>query len=102
MRHPHQAVVVGAAGRCLNIEPRPLLVGFAQSLAAGVLASAVRCMPVSPAQAQALLVECTAPAQRRRGPGHRADPEAALFTCTPALDLRSHQQGQLHTRLFQS
>jgi urease accessory protein UreF len=29
-------------------------------------------------------------------------PEEALFTCTPALDVRSHQQGLLHTRLFQS
>ena len=98
---PHQAVVVGAAGRRLNIEPRSLLVGFAQSLAAGVLASAVRCMPVSPAQAQALLVESQ---PRLSAAVDRAleDPETALFTCTPALDLRGHQQGQLRTRLFQS
>ena len=98
---PHQAVVVGVAGRRLNIEPRALLVGFAQSLAAGVLASAVRCMPVSPAQMQALLVESQ---PRLSGAVDRAleDPETALFTCTPALDLRAHQQGQLRTRLFQS
>lgn len=99
--YPHQGVVVGAAGRRLNIEPRPLLLGFAQSLASGVLASAVRCMPVSPAQAQALLVESQ---PRLSAAVERAieDPETALFTCTPALDLRGHQQGQLHTRLFQS
>jgi urease accessory protein UreF len=30
------------------------------------------------------------------------DPEEALFTCTPALDIRCNQQAQLHTRLFQS
>ena len=30
-----------------------------------------------------------------------SDPEGCLFTCTPALDIRSHQQAQLHTRLFQ-
>ena len=30
------------------------------------------------------------------------DPDAGLFTCTPALDVRAHQQGSLTTRLFQS
>ena len=31
-----------------------------------------------------------------------ADPEAALFASTPALDIRSHEQAFLRTRLFQS
>ncbi len=99
--HPHHAIVIGAAGRCLGLEPRPLLLAFAQSLAAGTLASAVRCMPIAPAQAQLLLVEI----QPQLGAAvARAidDPEGSLFTCTPALDLRSHQQASLHTRLFQS
>lgn len=98
---PHHAVVVGAAGRCLNIEPRPLLLAFAHSLAAGMLASAVRCMPVSPTQAQALLVEMQ-PRISLAVDRAVAAPEASLYTCTPVLDLRSHQQAQLHTRLFQS
>lgn len=101
IERPHHAVVVGMAGRCLNIEPRPLLLAFAQSLAAGMLASAVRCMPVSPVQAQALLVESQ---PRLTIAVDRAieDPEKSLFTSTPMLDLRSHQQAYLHTRLFQS
>ena len=98
---PHHAVVVGAAGRCLAIPVRPLLVAFAQSLAAGLLASAVRCMPVSPAQAQLLLVEAQPRISLAVGRAIE-DPEGSLFTCTPALDLRSHQQAHLHTRLFQS
>jgi urease accessory protein len=99
--HPHHAIVIGVAGRCLGLEARPLLLAFAHSLAAGTLASAVRCMPVAPAQAQSLLIEM----QPRLGAAvTRAidDPEGSLFTCTPALDLRSHQQASLHTRLFQS
>jgi urease accessory protein len=99
--HPHHAIVIGVAGRCLGLEARPLLLAFAHSLAAGTLASAVRCMPVAPAQAQSLLIEM----QPRLGAAvTRAidDPEGSLFTCTPALDLRSHQQPSLHTRLFQS
>jgi urease accessory protein len=34
--------------------------------------------------------------------GALANPEGSLFTCTPALDIRSHQQAFLQTRLFQS
>ena len=101
LERPHHALIVGAAGRRLGIEVRPLLLAFAQSLATGTLAAAVRCMPVSSVQAQEALIE----AQPRIGAAVEralADPEACLFTCTPALDIRSHQQGHLHTRLFQS
>jgi len=98
---PHHAVVVGVAGRYLQIEARPLLVAFAQSLATGTLAAAVRCMPIGPLHAQALLVECQ-PGISAAVARAIADPESSLFTCTPALDLRSHQQAGLHTRLFQS
>ena len=54
---PHHAVVVGAAARRLESPLRDLLLAYAHSLATGTLAAAIRCMPVSPAQAQALLVE---------------------------------------------
>jgi urease accessory protein UreF len=98
---PHHALVVGAAGRELDVDIRDLLLAFAQSLAMGTLTAGLRCMPVSPAQAQALLVDL----HPRIGVAvDRAmrDPAGSLFTCTPALDIRSHQQGHLHTRLFQS
>lgn len=98
---PHHAVVIGAAGRQLGIGATELLLAYAQSLAMGTLTAAIRCMPVSPAQAQELLIEAhpwiSAAVERVI-----ADPEGSLFTCTPALDIRSHQQGYLHTRLFQS
>ena len=67
----------------------------------GTLTAAIRCMPVSPAQAQELLVEAH-PRISLAVERAIADPEASLFTCTPALDIRSHQQAHLHTRLFQS
>lgn len=98
---PHHAVIVGAAGRRLGIEPRPLLLAYGQSLAAGTLTAALRCMPVSPAQAQMLLIELH-PRLGRAVDRAMADPEGSLFSSTPALDIRSHQQSQLHTRLFQS
>jgi urease accessory protein len=97
----HHAVVVGAIGRRLEIELTALLIAFAQSLAAGTLAAATRCMPVSPAQVQGLLVDTheslvAAVARVRR------NPDDCLFTCTPGLDIRAHQQAFLRTRLFQS
>jgi len=99
--HPHHALVVGATARRLGVDARDFVLAFAQSLAMGTLTAAIRCMPVSPAQAQALLVEAHA---RISLAVERAiaDPEGSLFTCTPALDIRSHQQAHLHTRLFQS
>jgi urease accessory protein len=98
---PHHAVVVGAAGRRLEVEPRDLLLAYGHSLAAGTLTAALRCMPVSPAQAQELLVDAH---PRISSAVARAmdDPEGSLFTATPALDIRSHQQALLRTRLFQS
>jgi urease accessory protein len=97
----HHAVVVGAAGRRLGVDARSLLVAYAQSLAMGTLASAIRCMPVSPAQAQELLIESHSSLERAVARAV-ADPLGSLFTCTPALDIRSHQQAFLPTRLFQS
>jgi urease accessory protein len=98
---PHHALVVGAAARRLGVDARDLLLAFAQNLATGTLAAAIRCMPVSPAQGQELLVEAhpriSAAVERAI-----ADPDGSLVTCTPALDIRSHQQALLHTRLFQS
>jgi urease accessory protein len=98
---PHHAIVVGAAARRLGVDAPDLLLAFAHSLALGTLTAAIRCMPVSPAQAQELLVEAH-PRMSLAVERTIADPEGSLFTCTPALDIRSHQQAFLHTRLFQS
>ena len=98
---PHHAVVVGAAAAKLGIGARDLLLAYAQSLATGTLAAGLRCMSVSPAQAQEILADA------HTAIAHAVervldDPQSCLFTCTPALDIRSHQQAFLRTRLFQS
>jgi len=101
IRPPHHAVAVGAIGRLLDLPRRDLLLSFAHSQAAGSLAAATRCMPISPEQAQELLVEL----QSSLGSAVEIAIEASedlLFTSTPALDVRCHQQLLLHTRLFQS
>jgi urease accessory protein len=98
---PHYAVVAGAVGRRLDLPLRPLLLAFGQSMIAASLAAATRCMPVSPAQAQTLLVDLQ-PALAGAVDRILAADDETLFTCTPALDIRNHQQAFLHTRLFQS
>jgi urease accessory protein len=101
VRPPHHAVVIGAAGFQLGIDVRELLLAYGHSLAMGTLVAALRCMPVSPAQAQGLLADAHE-ALARAADRALTDPDGCLFTCTPALDLRSHQQAFLRTRLFQS
>ena len=101
MEHPHHAIVIGTAARLLDLTLRELLLAYAHSLLAGALAAATRCMPVSPAQAQELIVELQ-PALVFAVERAMDATEDMLFTCTPALDIRCHQQGLLHTRLFQS
>lgn len=101
IRPPHHAVAVGAIGRLLDLPRRDLLLSFAHSLAAGSLAAATRCMPVSPEQAQELFVELQ-PLLASAVEITVDATEDLLFTSTPALDVRCHQQLRLHTRLFQS
>lgn len=98
---PHHAVVVGAAARRLGIDLRPMLLGFGQSLASGTVAAATRCMPISPVQAQRLLAEVQAPIARAVADAEHATADG-LFTSTPSIDIRAHQQAFLRTRLFQS
>ena len=98
---PHQAVVLGKVARNLQIELEPLLLAFAQSSLLSQLTAATRCMPLSPEQAQEILLglqesiaEVVADVL--------ADPRANLYAATPALDIRAQQQAHLYTRLFQS
>jgi urease accessory protein UreF len=80
---------------------RELLVAYAHSLIAASVATATRCMPISPAQGQELIVE--AQPALEAAVSQAVDPtEDDLFTCTPGLDIRCYQQGGLTTRLFQS
>ena len=98
---PHQAIVVGVMGRVLDLPQRELLIAYSHSLLAAAIAAATRCMPVSPAQGQELMVAFQPALDAAVSRAVNATNDG-LFTCTPALDIRCHQQGALRTRLFQS
>lgn len=97
----HQPVVIGSLGRWLALPVRQLLLLYAQSTLTASLAAATRCLPLSPGQAQELLVALQ---PKLAGAVARvlANPQASLFSATPAMDLRAAEQAQLYTRLFQS
>jgi urease accessory protein len=98
---PHHAVVLGAAARALAFPLRQFLVAYAHSLIAASVAAATRCMPISPAQGQELIVELQ-PALAAAASRAVDATEDDFFTCTPGLDIRCYQQAGLTTRLFQS
>lgn len=98
---PHQAVVVGALGKRLEIAEEPLVSAFLHSSLTAALAAATRAMPLSPEQSQEILTALH-PGVLEAVDRTLRDPEANLFSATPALDLRAHQQVHLYTRLFQS
>lgn len=101
LRRPHYAVVAGALGQQLDLPQHPLVLAFGQATLTGSLAAATRSMAISPPQAQSLLVDLQ-PELIEATDRILENPDAALNTSTPALDIRSHQQAFLHTRLFQS
>jgi urease accessory protein len=98
---PHHALVIGAVGCALGLPQRELLVAYVHSLIAASVAAATRCMPISPERGQELIVQLQ-PALEAAVSRAIDATEDDLFTCTPALDIRCHQQAGLRTRLFQS
>ena len=98
---PHQAVIAGIFCGRVGIPEGECTLAFAQSTVTASLAAATRSMELSPGQAQEILTELQ-PSLVRQVDTVRLDPNASLFSSTPALDIRCHQQAYLRTRLFQS
>jgi urease accessory protein len=99
--NPHHAIVLGVLAARFQMPPRDALLACAQSTLTSALLAATRCMPLSPGQAQEILVELQ-PRLLDAVDRVLTDPEGSLFAATPALDIRAHQQLLLATRLFQS
>ena len=101
LEKPHHSVAFGVLGRRLGIDLEPLLLAFAQSTLSSSLAAATRCMSLSPEQVQEILTGLQ-PHVLETVERVLKDPRANLFSATPALDVRAHQQAFLYSRLFQS
>ncbi len=98
---PQAPVVAGALARRLGLAQKPFLLVYGNSTLTAALAASTRSMPLSPERAQEILVALQ-PRIAAQTEAVLAAPNESLYAATPALDLRSHQQAFLHTRLFQS
>lgn len=98
---PHQTIALGWLGHTLGLDETDSLLAFAHSTVLGSLMAATRAMSLSPEQAQEVLLELQ-PDIATTIECVQTDPKQYLWSCTPALDIRAHQQAFLHTRLFQS
>lgn len=101
LEHPHHTITLGWLGHALALDETALLLAFTHSTVLGSLMAATRAMSLSPQQAQEVLLELQ-PDLAAAVERIQTDPERYLWSCTPALDIRAHQQAFLHTRLFQS
>jgi urease accessory protein len=97
----HYCVVTGAAAAWLHIPLRDAVAGLGQSLVQGSLAAATRSMRLGAIHGQSILTALQ-PVIRTVVDEVLADPENSMFTSTPGLDLRAHEQTTLYSRMFQS
>jgi len=98
---PHQAVVLGMLGGYLELDKSSLILAFTQTNIMAQLQAATRCMSLSPEQAQEILTSLQAYITEVVTEVMH-NPQDNMYSATPALDLRAHQQASLYTRLFQS
>jgi urease accessory protein len=97
----HYCVVIGASAALLEIPLRDAVAGLGQSLIPGSLAAATHSMKLGAIHGQSILTELQ-PIIEIAVDDVLADPESSMFTSTPSLDLRAHEQATLYSRMFQS
>ena len=101
LQETHHALVVGVLAGRLKMDATMTLLAFLQSSVSAQLAAATRCMALSPEQAQEILLSLQ-PVLMAVAAEVLENPHENLFSATPALDVRAHQQAFLYSRLFQS
>lgn len=97
----HQPLVVGRLSRALGIALRPSALAFTRATLAASVSAATRCLPLGPERAQVLLAELN-PEVVNAVERVLADPQASLWSATPAAELRAAQQPSMVSRMFES
>lgn len=97
----HHAIAFGLVGYGLGLAEEPTLQAYLYNVTAGLVAAAVRLIPLGHSDGQRLLHELApsflAVIQQYR----HLTPEDA-WSCTPGLDIRSMQHERLYSRLCRS
>jgi urease accessory protein len=97
----HHAVVFGLVTQSLGIAEEPALLAYLYNVTAGLVAAAVRLIPLGQTDGQRLLHAMGATLLDVRQRYRHLTPEEA-WSCTPGLDLRSMQHERLYSRLCRS
>lgn len=95
----HFAIQCALLGQHLQLPLEDLCLAYSQAQITSMLSACTRCMPLSPEQAQEILLDLQDTLLIETS---RRIQQPELCSAMPALDLRSHQQAFLYTRLFQS
>lgn len=95
----HFAVLCAVLGQKLKLPLADLCLAYGQAQITSMLSACTRCMPFSPEQAQEILISLQ-DVLLEEVSSNIENPQ--LCNAMPALELRSHQQAYLYTRLFQS
>jgi urease accessory protein len=97
----HHAIAFGVVAQSLGVTEESALLAYLYTVTAGLVAAAVRLIPLGQSDGQRLLHElgplCLEVMQQYRA----LTPEEA-WSCTPGLDIRSMQHERLYSRLCRS
>jgi urease accessory protein len=97
----HHAIAFGLVAQSLGLTEEPTLLAYLYSVTAGLVAAAVRLVPLGQTDGQRLLHDL-APVLLELIRLYRYLPLEEVWSCTPGLDIRSMQHERLYSRLCRS
>jgi urease accessory protein len=97
----HHAIAFGLVARSLGLAEEPTLLAYLYNVTAGLVATAVRLVPLGQTDGQRLLHTLAPTLLEVMQLYRQLTPEEA-WSCTPGLDIRSMQHERLYSRLCRS
>jgi urease accessory protein len=97
----HHAVVFGCVAQCLGITLEATLLAYLYSVCTGLVAAALRLVPLGQSDGQRLLHELGALSDALLT-AYSTQSSAEVWSATPALEIRSMQHERQYSRLFRS
>ncbi len=97
----HHAIAFGVVAQGLELTEESALLAYLYNVTAGLVAAAVRLIPLGQSEGQRLLHDLAPTLHDVMQMYRDLTPEAA-WSCTPGLDIRSMQHERLYSRLCRS
>src|SRR5262249_17456527 len=97
----HHALVFGCVAQSLGVGSESTLLAYLYTVLTGLVAAALRLVPLGPSDGQGLLHEHASRGRQLDAPYSALRPEDA-WSATPGLEIRSMQHERLYSRLCRS